>query len=256
MGCTFCATGQFGFERQLEPGEIIAQVAYASAILRKEPLPDSPSRITNVVFMGMGEPLANYRRVREALRRMIDIMKIPARAITVSTVGIVPGIRKLADEPWPVNLAISLHATTDELRSSIVPINERYPLHDLIAEARNYFERKGRRVTIEWALISGENDQEEEAVRLAVIAQRMRAHINVIPLNPTPLTAQSAPSAATIQKFMSTLQRQGANATLRNIRGASINAACGQLRLHAEGDSGRLRTGTATVTAIPRKGKA
>ncbi len=158
MGCTFCATGQFGFERHLDAGEIVAQVAYANAAMRAQPLPGSPNRVTNVVFMGMGEPLANYTSLRESLHRIIDVIDIGARSVTVSTVGVVPGIRRLADEPWQVGLAISLHAADDALRSSLVPLNNRYPILQLIEAASYYFEKTGRRVSIEWTMMAGVND--------------------------------------------------------------------------------------------------
>jgi 23S rRNA (adenine2503-C2)-methyltransferase len=231
LGCTFCATGQFGFERHLEPGEIVAQVAYAQAFLRQIGMPGSPDHLTNVVFMGMGEPLANYDRVREALRRMIEVMGLSARSITVSTVGIVPGIRRLAEEPWPVSLAVSLHAADDELRSSLVPINRRYPLEELEAAAASYFERKRRRLSIEWTMIEGVNDTSDQAGKLAAMARRLRAHVNLIALNPTPLTEQRASSGTTIDTFARELRRRGANVTIRDTRGRSIDAACGQLRL-------------------------
>lgn len=233
MGCTFCATGQFGFERHLEPGEIVGQVAYANAVLGTNPLPLGPNRVTNVVFMGMGEPLANYRRVREALRRMIEVMGMSSRSITVSTVGVVPGIRRLADEPWPVNLAISLHATADDVRSRLVPLNDRYPVSDLIEAARHFFDRKGRRVSIEWTLIAGKNDGSRQAKDLADVARRMRAHVNVIALNPTPLSEDRPPEPATVEAFMRTLRDEGVTATLRDTRGTDIDAACGQLRVRA-----------------------
>ncbi|HSM43861.1 MAG TPA: 23S rRNA (adenine(2503)-C(2))-methyltransferase RlmN, partial [Acidimicrobiia bacterium] len=187
LGCTFCATGQFGFERHLEPGEIVSQVAYAQAFLRQIGMPGVPDHLTNIVFMGMGEPLANFDRVREALRRMIEVMGISARSITVSTVGMVPGIRRLADEPWPVYLAISLHAADDELRTSLVPINKRYPIAELEAAAWDYFEKKGRRLSIEWTMMDGVNDTLDQADKLAAIAKRLHAHVNLIALNPTPL---------------------------------------------------------------------
>ncbi|MBN2113740.1 MAG: radical SAM protein, partial [Acidimicrobiia bacterium] len=133
MGCTFCATGQFGFERHLQAGEMVAQAAYAAARLRARPLPGSPGRLGNIVFMGMGEPLANYENLREALRRLIEGMGLSGRAITVSTVGVVPGIHRLAAEPWPVTLALSLHAADDDTRASLVPLNRRYPIDELIA---------------------------------------------------------------------------------------------------------------------------
>jgi 23S rRNA (adenine2503-C2)-methyltransferase len=233
LGCTFCATGQFGFERHLDAGEIVAQVAYARAFLRQIGMPGAPDHLTNVVFMGMGEPLANYDRVREALRRLIEVMGLSARSITVSTVGMVPGIRRLTDEPWPVSLAVSLHAADDELRDTLVPINRRYPLEELEAAALAYFEKKRRRISIEWTMIDGVNDGREQAVKLAAIARRLRAHVNLIALNPTPLTREKASSRAAIAAFARELSDRGVNVTVRDTRGRNIDAACGQLRLLA-----------------------
>jgi len=237
LGCTFCATGQFGFERHLEPGEIFAQVAYAQAFLRQIGMPGVPDHLTNVVFMGMGEPLANYNRVREAIRRMVEVMGLSARAITVSTVGIVPGIKRLAEEPWPVYLAISLHAADDELRTSLVPINKRYPLEMLEAAASEYFEKKGRRLSIEWTMMDGVNDTDDQAIKLAAIANRLRAHVNLIALNPTPLSEEAASPERRIEGFARLLANHGVNVTIRNTRGREIDAACGQLRIVA-GKSG------------------
>jgi 23S rRNA (adenine2503-C2)-methyltransferase len=231
LGCTFCATGQFGFERHLEPGEIVAQVAYAQAFLRQIGMPGVPHHLTNIVFMGMGEPLANYNRVREAIRRMIEVMGISARSITVSTVGIVPGINRLADEPWPVYLAVSLHAGDDELRTSLVPINKRYPIAELEAAAWNYFEKKGRRVSIEWTMMDGVNDTLEQADKLASIARRLRAHVNLIALNPTPLSSERPSSQLHIDEFAGALRQRNVNVTVRDTRGRDIDAACGQLRI-------------------------
>jgi len=228
LGCTFCATGQFGFERHLEAGEIVAQVAFARAHLRSSSMPNVPNRLTNVVFMGMGEPLANYEQVREAIRRIIEEMGISARSLTVSTVGIVPGMTRLAEEPWPINLAISLHAADDELRTSLVPINSRYPLAAIEAAAAAYFEKKHRRISIEWTLIEGVNDSDEQAHGVAAIARRLRAHVNVISLNPTPLSPM-LPSFR-IDEFVARLRAAGVNATKRMNRGQDIDAACGQLR--------------------------
>jgi 23S rRNA (adenine2503-C2)-methyltransferase len=234
MGCTFCATGQFGFERHLEAGEITAQVAYANAALRDDPMIDSPSHVTNIVFMGMGEPLANMDRVEESLRRLIEVMGIGARSITVSTVGVVPGIRRLTATPWQVNLAISLHAADDDLRSELVPLNRRYPIAELVTAAHEYFAAKGRRISIEWTLMAGRNDSTEQARKLAAIAAELRAHVNVINLNPTPLTADRPAGRAAVENFMSALVEAGANATLRDTRGQDIDAACGQLRVAQE----------------------
>lgn len=231
MGCTFCATGQFGFERHLDAGEIVAQIAYANAAMRERPMPGSPNRVTNVVFMGMGEPLANYANLRESLHRMIDVINLAARSVTVSTVGVVPGIRRLADEPWQVGLAISLHAADDELRSSLIPLNSRYPITELINAASYYFETTGRRISIEWTMMDGVNDSIEQATKLAAIARDLHAHINVISLNPTPLTEHRRPNRLAVVEFVEKLNDLGANATYRETRGQDIDAACGQLRI-------------------------
>lgn len=252
MGCTFCATGQFGFERHLEAGEIVAQVAYANASLRADPMVGSPNRVTNIVFMGMGEPLANFERVRESLRRMIEVMGIGARSITVSTVGVVPGIRQLTQAPWQVNLAISLHAADDDLRSELVPLNRRYPIADLISAAEDYFYTKGRRVSIEWTLMAGRNDTADQAQKLAAIAHRLRAHVNVINLNPTPLTSDRPSDGTHLQGFMAALRSDGVNATLRDTRGQEIDAACGQLRVaRAGGEAGEPLTITTSRAIEP-----
>ncbi len=231
LACTFCATGQFGFERHLEAGEIVAQVAYARAFIRGIGMPGVPDRLTNVVFMGMGEPLANYARVRESIRRMVEVMGISARSLTVSTVGIVPGILRLAGEPWPVNLAISLHAADDELRSTLVPVNKRYPIAELETAARHFFEAKGRRVSIEWTMMDGVNDTDDQARKLAEIANRIEAHVNLIALNPTPLSEERPTSRLHIEEFARTLASHGVNVTVRDTRGQDIDAACGQLRV-------------------------
>lgn len=235
MACSFCATGQYGFERHLEAGEITAQVAYAAASLRAQPIEGSPDRITNVVFMGMGEPLANYNRVRESIRRLVDAMGLSARAITVSTVGVVPGIDRLSEEPWPVSLAVSLHAADDHLRESLVPLDSRYPIDDVLAAAQRFAASKGRRVTLEWTLMDGINDTPEQARGLAAIAHEIRAHVNVIPMNPTPLAPQRRPPLRRIEQFVEEVGRHGANVTLRDTRGTDIDAACGQLRVRSVG---------------------
>lgn len=234
MGCTFCATGQFGFDRHLDAGEITAQVAYANAVMREHPLPHSPRRVSNVVFMGMGEPLANYGNTIESIRRMIEDMGMSARGITVSTVGFVPGMRKLIEEPWPVNLAVSLHSTIPSERTKLVPINDRYPIDEVVDAAGEYYNRKGRRVSLEWTLIAGANDSDDEAVGLARIARQIHAHVNVISVNPTPLSNDQAPNRDAIRRFVGTLRREGANVTIRDTRGKDIDAACGQLRMRSE----------------------
>jgi 23S rRNA (adenine2503-C2)-methyltransferase len=223
MACGFCATGQAGFERNLSTGEIVEQVARAVREAR-------PRRVSNVVFMGMGEPLANYDRVWAAVRRLHDDMGISARHLTLSTVGIVPGIRRLAAEDLPVNLAVSLHAADDELRDELVPINRRYPLDVLMDACRQYLAAKGRRLSFEWALIDGVNDRPRDAARLATLARPLGAHVNLIPLNPTPGYATRGTPAVRVRVFRDRLREAGVNATVRRNRGTDIDAACGQLR--------------------------
>jgi 23S rRNA (adenine2503-C2)-methyltransferase len=237
MACQFCATGQAGFQRQLSGGEIVEQVAEAIRAAR-------PRRVSNVVFMGMGEPLANYDRVWSAVTRLHGDMGLSARHLTLSTVGIVPGIRRLAAESLPVNLAVSLHAANDEKRDILVPVNRRYPL-DMLAEACDaYVAATGRRLSIEWAMIHDVNDQESDAGELARFARPLRAHVNLIPLNPTPGYAVRGSSAARVRAFCDRLEQLGVNATVRATRGAEIDAACGQLA--ATVTKGRLTLGTGT----------
>ena len=226
MNCSFCATGQGGFKRHLSTGEILEQVAAA----RRQA---HPRRLSNVVFMGMGEPLANYERVWAAIERLNADMDISARHITVSTVGVVPGIRRLAHESLPVNLAVSLHAANDKLRNSLVPLNRRYPLEALAEVCRQYLTVKNRRLSFEWALISGVNDRPSDARELAGLAVPFGAHVNLIPLNPTPGYRVRGTDAAGVRRFRDELQRLGVNATVRRNRGTDIDAACGQLAARA-----------------------
>jgi 23S rRNA (adenine2503-C2)-methyltransferase len=223
MGCGFCATGQAGFERNLSVGEIVEQVVQAA----RRAL---PRRLSNVVLMGMGEPLANYDRVWGAVKRLHDDLQISARHITISTVGIIPGIRRLANEDLPVNLAVSLHAANDELRNELVPINKRYPIADLLEACRVYLDAKGRRLSFEWALIAGVNDRATDALELAGLARPLGAHINLIPLNPTAEFDTPGTPPAGVVVFRDLLRTLGANATIRQNRGTDIDAACGQLR--------------------------
>jgi len=225
MACGFCATGQAGFERNLSAGEIVEQVVRAARTGQ-----ESGRRLGNVVFMGMGEPLANYDRVWAAVRRLHDDLGISARHLTLSTVGVVPGIRRLAGEDLPVNLAVSLHAANDGLRDELVPINRRYPLAELIAACREYLDAKGRRLSIEWALIAGVNDRDRDAAELAAIARSLAAHVNLIPLNPTAEYDTPGSPPARVRTFRELLRSLGVNATVRQNRGTSIDAACGQLR--------------------------
>jgi 23S rRNA (adenine2503-C2)-methyltransferase len=186
-------------------------------------------RVSNVVFMGMGEPLANYDRVVESARRMSDEMGLSARHLTISTVGLIPGIRRLAAEKFPVNLAVSLHAANDELRNSLVPMNRRYPLEALMEACEVYVSSTGRRLSFEWALIDGTNDRPSDAQELAVLARRLRAHVNLIPLNPTPGYPVTGSPPSRVAWFREELERLGVNATVRSTRGSEIDAACGQL---------------------------
>jgi 23S rRNA (adenine2503-C2)-methyltransferase len=222
MACQFCATGQAGFQRHLSGGEIVEQVAVAMRAAR-------PRRLSNVVFMGMGEPLANYDRVWSAVTRLHGEMGLSARHLTLSTVGLVPGIRRLAAETLPVNLAVSLHAANDALRDVLVPINKRYPLGLLAEVCDEYVTATGRRLSIEWAMIHDVNDQGSDAAELAQFARPLGAHVNLIPLNPTPGYAVVGTSPAGIRRFRDQLEAFGVNATVRMTRGADIDAACGQL---------------------------
>jgi 23S rRNA (adenine2503-C2)-methyltransferase len=228
MACGFCATGQAGFERNLTTGEIVEQVVRAARQARA-----TGRRLGNVVFMGMGEPMANYDRVWHAVERLHDDMGISARRLTVSTVGIIPGIRRLAGERLPVNLAVSLHAANDELRDELVPINRRYPLDELMAACAAYLETKGRRLSFEWALIDGVNDRSSDAAELAARARALAAHVNLIPLNPTPGYSTRGTPPPGVRQFRQWLLDRGVNATVRQNRGTAIDAACGQLRATA-----------------------
>ncbi|MCX7621525.1 MAG: 23S rRNA (adenine(2503)-C(2))-methyltransferase RlmN [Acidimicrobiales bacterium] len=223
MACGFCATGQAGFGRNLSSGEIVEQVIRASRAA-------APRRVSNVVFMGMGEPLANFGSTWTAIERLHDEVGLSARRLTVSTVGIVPGIRRLAQERLPVNLAVSLHAANDELRDALVPVNRRYPLDSLLHACREYLAAKHRRLSFEWALIDGVNDRPSDARELAALAVPLRAHVNLIPLNPTEGYAARGSPPIRVREFRDWLGALGVNATIRRNRGTAIDAACGQLR--------------------------
>jgi 23S rRNA (adenine2503-C2)-methyltransferase len=231
MGCTFCATGQAGFERHLSCGEIVEQVLRAQH--------SSSRRVSNVVFMGMGEPLANVEAVLDSCTRLHDDVGISARHLTVSTVGVVPGMDRLGAFPLPVTLAVSLHAPDDAQRDELVPLNRRYPLAEVIDAARRYADRKGRRVTFEYACIAGVNDHGHQADALArrLAGLRGGAHVNLIPLNPTTGFSGRAPDHDRIAAFAKRLEAHGVHATIRRNRGVDIDAACGQLRArHARGN--------------------
>lgn len=238
MACPFCATGQGGLTRNLSTAEIVEQVVAAGRALAGDELPAVRRRVTNVVFMGMGEPLANYNRVRDAVRRLTDPlphgMGLSQRHITVSTVGLVPAIRKLAAERLQVTLAISLHAPDDELRDTLAPINTRWPVREVLAAAWEYAGRTGRRISIEYALIRDVNDQPERADHLAALLRGRLAHVNLIPLNPTPGSRWDASAPAARREFLRRLRARGVAATVRDTRGRDIDGACGQLAARPE----------------------
>jgi 23S rRNA (adenine2503-C2)-methyltransferase len=228
MGCVFCATGQMGFRRHLAAGEIAEQVLWFARELKV-----AGEHLTNVVVMGMGEPFHNY----DATMAAIDLLNDPeglnfgARRITVSTVGLVPGILRFAAEKRQVNLAVSLHAATDELRAEMLPINKKYPLAVLFAAVREYYAATRRRVTFEWALIQGKNDTTAQARALAALAKGLPCHVNVIPLNPTRDYAGQATTRERASAFKAALESHGIPCTIRVRRGIDINAGCGQLAI-------------------------
>ncbi|PWH16883.1 MAG: 23S rRNA (adenine(2503)-C(2))-methyltransferase RlmN [Ardenticatenia bacterium] len=231
IGCPFCATGQSGFQRNLSAGEIVAQVLYFARQIAAR-----GERITNVVLMGMGEPLANYEATWAAIRRLNDPegFGLGARAMTLSTVGLVPGIRRMAHEPEQVNLAVSLHAANDALRDQLVPINRRFPLAQLLEACRYYIAQTHRRISFEYTLIADVNDRDEDAHQLAELLGGLLAHVNLIPLNPTPDSALRPSPRARVQAFQRVLQQHHISCTVRLRRGLDIQAGCGQLRLHRQ----------------------
>lgn len=235
--CPFCATGQQGFERNLSAGEIIEQVLHFQRRLVNHHYNEAigelaPRRITNVVFMGMGEPLANYEAVRQSIETLIsrEGPGLSARRITVSTCGLMPEIRRLAREEFHVELAVSLHAASNTLRNRLVPVNRKYPLEVLIPAAVEYFEKTGRRPTFEYILFRGLNDSAAQARELAGLLHGLNCHVNLIAASPTPGQEFAAPSARQVRIFQEELTRQGISNTLRVSRGLDIKAACGQLR--------------------------
>jgi 23S rRNA (adenine2503-C2)-methyltransferase len=227
LGCPFCATGQGGFKRNLIPGEIVEQVLYFARQLQAQSLP-----ITNVVLMGMGEPLANYDATWHAIRILNDPrgFKLGARRFTLSTAGMVPGIQRMAHEGLEVGLAVSLHAANDALRNRLVPLNKRYPLFKLIAACREYVESTGRRISFEYALIQGVNDDPKQARELGQLLRGLLCHVNLIPLNPTADCDFGPASRDRIMAFRRELNNTGIPNTVRLGRGAAIQAGCGQLR--------------------------
>lgn len=248
MGCGFCATGQGGYDRNLEVGEILEQVLRARAEAAA-----ADRRLRNVVFMGMGEPFANYDRVLEAIRRLLDDVRLGARHLTVSTIGLVPQIVRFAQEGLQVGLAVSLHAATDEARSELIPINRRHPIDELVAACQLFRETTGRRVSFEWAMIDGVNDRLPDADRLAELSRRARAHVNLIPLNPTPGWPTVGSPPARIQAFAARLAEHGIAVTVRRNRGTSIDAACGQLEASRRSQPDRRRGPVAVAIGDGRR---
>ena len=226
MSCVFCATGQMGFKRHLSSGEIVAQVMYYARQLN-----DENNVVTNIVLMGMGEPFHNYENTLDAIDRLNDQegYALGARRFTISTVGLVPAIRRFAAEKRQINLAISLHAADDDLRSSMLPVNKRYPIDELLLACREYIAVTGRRVTFEWALINEVNDTPEQAILLAKKLKGMLCHVNAIPLNPTMGYSGQATSHARAELFKKILEEHGISCTIRLRRGIDIQAGCGQL---------------------------
>jgi len=237
MACPFCATGQGGLQRNMSTGEIVEQVVAGARSLDRGEVPGGPGRVSNVVFMGMGEPMANYKAVIGAIRRLTDPapdgLGMSARGITLSTVGLVPRINQLADEGIPVTLALSLHAPDDELRDELVPINTRWSVHEAVEAAWNYARVTKRRVSIEYAMMCDINDQ---AWRADLLGDVLRSygdwgwvHVNLIPLNPTPGSKWTASRPEVEREFVRRLEAKGVPTTVRDTRGSEIDGACGQL---------------------------
>jgi len=252
MGCVFCATAKLGLLKNLSPGQIVAQALWAARTLREmradparfgippalhESLPD---HLTNLVFMGMGEPFANYDRWWAAVERLHDPkgFNFGARRMTVSTVGLVPGIRRLAGEDLPINLAISLHAPDDTLRGELMPVNRRYPIADLLDATRDYTEQTRRRVSFEYVLMQGSNDSPEQAAHLARLLRGLLCHVNLIPWNPVPGTPLGRSERQRVLAFQNVLLEHNIACTVRVERGVEIAAACGQLAGQNEQASG------------------
>ena len=237
MACPFCATGQGGLKRNLSQAEITMQVLTANQQLASGLVPGATGRLNNIVFMGMGEPLANYKAVMGSIRTFVEPgpngFGMSARGITVSTVGLVPAIKKLTDEGLPLTLAVSLHAPDDELRDEIVPINNRWKVDEVVDAAWEYAETTKRRVSIEYAMMRDINDQVERAELLARVLKKRGdwgwVHVNLIPLNPTPGSKWTASRKADERAFIETLEKRGVPVTLRDTRGQEIDGACGQL---------------------------
>ncbi|MEV0713066.1 23S rRNA (adenine(2503)-C(2))-methyltransferase RlmN [Asanoa sp. NPDC050611] len=233
MACPFCATGQAGLTRNLSTAEIVDQAVYLAGVAASGAVAGSPPRLSHVVFMGMGEPLANYNRVLAAVRRLTspapEGLGLSQRHITISTVGLVPAMRKLADEDLQVTLALSLHAPDDDLRDELVPVNQRWKVAEVLDAAWHYADRTGRRVSVEYAMIKDVNDQPWRADLLGRLLAGRLAHVNLIPLNPTPGSRWDASAKPVEREFVRRLRAAGVSTTVRDTRGREIDGACGQL---------------------------
>jgi 23S rRNA (adenine2503-C2)-methyltransferase len=247
VGCPFCATGHMGLRRNCTTAEIVDQVRAASSALHRRGM----GPVTHIVFMGMGEPLANVAATLESLRVLTAEAGISPRRITVSTSGVAPGIEQLAASGMPVTLAVSLHAATDELRDRLVPINRTYPLGMVLDKACRYAEQSGRRLSFEWCLIGGVNDSIEQADGLRELARKAQAHINVIPMNRIDGSPWGPPEPAVARRFLGALQ--GARVTVRDTRGGDADAACGQLRADLEARRILRPDGTLSPPRVPAR---
>ena len=251
IGCPFCATGKFPFGRNLKAHEIVEQALDAERLLSAE-----GRRLSHVVFMGMGEPMANYAAVVESVRRIADptLLGISPRRIVVSTSGLIPRIDQLGEEKLPVTLAISLHAARDELRDVLVPINRKYPVEQLVATAQRFGAKTGRRVSYEWVMLAGVNDTERDAKELGSLLRRKLAHVNLIPFNPVEDTPYQAPDRARVRAFRAQVEAQGLNVTVRDTRGRDADAACGQLHERITRASSPVAAPTTPLPDPPPRG--
>ncbi|MFI7605498.1 23S rRNA (adenine(2503)-C(2))-methyltransferase RlmN [Micromonospora sp. NPDC049366] len=249
MACPFCATGQAGLTRNLSTAEIVDQAVYLAGVAASGAVAGSPARLSHVVFMGMGEPLANYNRVVAAIRRLVtpapEGLGLSQRHITVSTVGLVPAIRRLASEDLSVTLALSLHAPDDDLRDELVPVNQRWKVAEVLDAAWDYAARTGRRVSIEYAMIKNVNDQPWRADLLGRLLAGKLAHVNLIPLNPTPGSRWDASPKPVEREFVRRLREAGVSTTVRDTRGREIDGACGQLAAAEDRDIDRAEAAPA-----------
>jgi len=244
MACPFCATGQAGLTRNLSTAEIVDQVVWLAGVATRGLGPELPARLSHVVFMGMGEPLANYARVVEAVRRLIapppEGLGLSRRHVTISTVGLVPAMRRLAEEDLATTLALSLHAPDDDLRDELVPVNQRWKVAEVLDAAFDYAARTGRRISVEYAMIKNVNDQPWRADLLGRLLAGRLAHVNLIPLNPTPGSRWDASPKPVEREFVRRLRSAGVPTTVRDTRGREIDGACGQLAAATEGRQARM----------------